>query len=302
MTNEDFDDEYGDDGDDAVAAGDDNNNNGDVAGDDVYQNDDAPAEGDDAENAEGNNNDDNNNSGGGGNENGNDDGGDGGNGNAYDPYTDFDIEQCDTYENLWLWDLSLTCESESSLEACECIFAEQLVDEGLLSCDDMGSCPADCQICRTCFQLMQCGTSNYTSNDNNPPISVMRSSLYVVLAASGIVLFSGVYFLVWRRRRKESDLAAHLILADDTDDDYDYDDTGSHRVGRFFAGSKGLQVWLAPVSASTQFKPSHAAALQATTDEFGSYGANGMLPTHNNPTAMGQQQNEDTNVWLAPVP
>ena len=67
---------------------------------------------------------------------------DDGNEEEYDPYEDFDIEQCDTYENLWLWDLSLTCESEQNLDSCECMFAEELMELELLSCEDSAQCPS----------------------------------------------------------------------------------------------------------------------------------------------------------------
>merc|ERR1719343_331897 len=35
----------------------------------------------------------------------------------------FDISTCETYSNVWLWDLALTCEDLSTLEGCKCTFA-----------------------------------------------------------------------------------------------------------------------------------------------------------------------------------
>ena len=226
---------------------------------------------------EGNNNDNN------GNGNNNDDE----NSSEYDPFEDFDIGQCDTYENLWLWDLSLTCENEYSLDACECIFAEQLVEEERLSCYDMSSCPSDCQICRTCLKLLGCGGSGNANRVSAP----MRRSLFVVLAAAGIIFLSGAYCVVWKGRQSSSELAAHLMLSDDT--------VSSNFLGTMFSGRTGPpKVWLAPVDASTQFKPSHKAAIEAFSDE----GRN-MFPVFSAAGRKSKQPlHEDDNVWLAPVP
>ena len=284
MTNEDFDNEndddaYGGDNDDAGAGGDD-----DAAGDDDHGNGDDDAAGNGDDDAAGNGDDDaaGNGDDDGGNAydgNGDADGGDGDDANEYDPYEDFDIEQCDTYEYLWLWDLSLTCESEDTLDSCECIFAEQLMEDGLLSCDDMGLCPADCKICTTCFQLMGC-----LGGVNGNGTVTARSPLYIFLAAAGILIIGGVYYYARKRRRGTSELAAHLMAED------------ASAMGGF-PSSKEPQVWLAPDIPSTQFQPSHKAAVQASSDESSTPG---FLPICLMPKR--KKKSEDENVWLAPVP
>ncbi|KAL3924049.1 MAG: hypothetical protein SGILL_001280 [Bacillariaceae sp.] len=72
------------------------------------------------------------------------DGNNGGDGGG-DPFSDFDISVCESYESLWLWDLSMSC--DDSLIGCNCTFAAELIDDGLLSCEDASLCPQECQVC-----------------------------------------------------------------------------------------------------------------------------------------------------------
>lgn len=129
----------------------------------------------------------------------------------FNPYTDFDVETCDTYENLWVWDLSLTCKTEGDLDQCECIFAEELIEEGYLSCGEMLSkCPADCRVCHTCSTLMGCPT-NATAQVE----AVLSSSpLVILVAAAGILCFGLVYYYARKRRRDDSEMAAGLMTGE----------------------------------------------------------------------------------------
>lgn len=212
----------------------------------------------------------------------NDDGGDRYDG--FDPYYDFDIETCDTYENLWIWDLSLTCESDEDLDDCECIFSEELMDLGLLSCSDASSCPSACPICATCMQLMGC-TSVTTG------ISSERTSntVYVVAAAIGLLVFGLVYFTVRRQREDDGDLQAHL-MADEQLESTPPPPTPPQPAEP--------TVWLAPDAPPAQFEPSARAAAGLSVHIPEDMMMEPMSILSSRPTFT---QPQDDQVWLAPV-
>lgn len=105
---------------------------------------------------------------------GNDNGGNNGNrdvnnnmyGNVNDdgaystPLVYFDLTDCGSYSNLWLWDLALSCDNSTSLENCQCKSTEILFQYGTLQCPDGSSeapyCPSNCPVCLTCMSLMGC--------------------------------------------------------------------------------------------------------------------------------------------------
>jgi hypothetical protein len=225
------------------------------------------------------------------NSNGDDDGGDDGDGGDYDPYEDFDIEQCDTFENLWIWDLSLTCDGEEDLSSCECVFAEELLGLELLSCEDASLCPAECPICSTCMQLMGCTTvttgikSGRTSN-----------TVFVLAAGIGLVVFGLIYFVA-RRNRGNSDLATHLMEDEEIDQPEDF--PGS-------LDDDAPTVWLAPdVAEAAQFEAAArvaalGAGVVATSD--GSVSSSDettpMCILSAPPTFTPPPEDE---VWLAPI-
>jgi hypothetical protein len=128
---------------------------------------------------------------------------------AYDPYTDFNIQQCDTYQNLWLWDLSLTCKAQKSLEGCECSFAEELLYEGTLTCDDYVKCPADCKVCNTCFHLLGCVNAQHDRSVLNQ--GSKKGSSILIWSFALFVVGSVGYLWERRRRRARSDLEVNLI-------------------------------------------------------------------------------------------
>ena len=184
--------------------------------------------------------------------------------NSFDPYDDFDISQCDTYENLWLWDIALTCESAESLENCQCVFAEELLSLGIISCEDSSSCPEQCQICTSCMQLLGCIDSGTISN--NPIGENSNAYVYALVAAGGLILVSGVFYMR-QRRTNNADLNATLI-GNEPHQDPDVPPVQP-------------PVWLAPDSPPAQFEPSVRASL----------GEDPLLATN----ATGE------NVWLAPI-
>lgn len=219
-------------------------------------------------------------------QNGENDDGDGNARDDFDPYYDFDIETCDTFENLWLWDLSLTCESDEDLDDCECIFAEELLDLELLSCSDSSLCPAACPICATCMQLIGC-TSVTTG------ISSDRTSntLYVVAAAIGLLVFGLVYFTARRQREEEGDLHAHLMANEQAA-------ASSPPEAPIPPSSEQPNVWLAPDVTPAQFEPSARAAAGLSVHIPDDMMMEPMSILSSRPTF---QPTPDDQVWLAPV-
>lgn len=118
----------------------------------------------------------------------------------------FDISACETYSNVWLWDLALTCEDLSTLEGCECTFAEEYESLGEVSCATSSSseyaCPAGCNVCQTCMMLLGCDDI-YTQ-----PMSGVANYLpYLVASAIGLgataaILYASNYKNNNKRRRQ----------------------------------------------------------------------------------------------------
>jgi len=242
-----------------------NDDFGNVYGDDDgYQADDA-YQGDDAQ--QGNNG------------NYDDDGG-----SSYDPFDDFDIEQCDTYENLWLWDLSLTCDSEGELNKCECIFTEELIEQGLLDCEDMDVCPSSCPICKSCLELVGCASSVTTDR-----VGATQSWLFFIAVTLGTMACGAMYYIRRRRSRQitEAHLEHHLIGYDGSSDESAHSEQCSEPV------------WLAPELPVAQFGPS----LSLSKSE-GSIQADSSFPDFLpsiNLIGSKEDAREENGVWLAPI-
>lgn len=201
-----------------------------------------------------------------------------GQGSESNPYADFDVSTCDTYENLWLWDLSLTCESENNLKTCECSFAQELLRLGILSCQDASLCPTSCSICSTCMRILGCITGNAELN-----VASDSSNIFLILAAvASVVVFGVVYYAVRKRSNPSPELNAHLMGA------------GPFPIE---AGSPELpesQIWLAPIVAPAQFQPSYLAAVASNDSSFAE------PATVVNSRSLSSASSDD-NVWLAPV-
>jgi hypothetical protein len=261
-----------------------------------------------------------------GQDDGNDNQDDGYNGYSGDgsssPYSDFDIATCDTYENLWLWDFSLTCDDADNLENCECNFAEEMMDSGLLSCDAAAECPADCAICNTCFQVLGCATGGSGGLNSAQSAS---NFLYVIAAGAGVLFFGIVYYSA-NKRRGNKDLGAHLM-----------EDEGASGTGTVASSHLSPPVWLTPDEASpseisasnlpsspvwlapdsppAQFEPSSEAAIESSgqsshqpapcafipgifpvsSDESSSD------PEDDFPASSDLLSEPEANVWLAPL-
>ena len=133
--------------------------------------------------------------------------------NIVSPLLSFFISfKCDTYDNLWLWDLSLSCDmtgGDLSSGGCNCTFAEELRDNGLLSCDDTSLCPEDCSICTTCMSLLGCDVA-----PENPLVSRLLSTtimLYVIAAVVSLLIFALAAYYSRRKWQDERDLNTSLI-------------------------------------------------------------------------------------------
>ena len=116
---------------------------------------------------------------------------------AVDPYRAFDITQCDTYTDLWTWDLTMSCGTGSGSDECSCTFAEQLMDMAILSCDDRVDCPANCSICNKCLRLLGCSNTLVHMG----PLTAGKGTISAAVFLTAL-LSAGVCFA---RRRKRGE-------------------------------------------------------------------------------------------------
>jgi len=138
---------------------------------------------------------------------------------VYDPIDDFDIQVCDTYENLWIWDLALSCDNITQQDAlfsenigCNCAFAQALMENELLDCQDLSLCPGDCRVCSVCLELLGCGEEPLIPRVWRS-LSAL-SVLYIVGAAVGLLLFGLVAHYSrkhWNGRNNNDDLDENLL-------------------------------------------------------------------------------------------
>jgi hypothetical protein len=111
-----------------------------------------------------------------------------------------------------VWDLSLSCNSSSvdaSLIGCKCSFAAELLENGLLSCDDATLCPQSCPVCRTCLSILGC-----SRHPEKPLVSELVSSkllLYLIVAVAALVVIMLAAYHSQSRRRFHEDLEKSLI-------------------------------------------------------------------------------------------
>jgi hypothetical protein len=228
---------------------------------------------------------------------------------SYSPYSDFDVGTCDTYENLWLWDFSLTCDDADNLESCECNFAEEMMGIGLLSCDMADQCPKDCAICTTCFQVIGCVTGGQEGLNSAKSAA---NFLYVIVAGVGFLFFGIIYYSA-NRKRGNQDLGAHLMeeqgasgsgaaasspLAPPVWQAPDDVSTADMAPPKF----PSSPVWLAPDAPPAQFVPSSEAAIESSGESshepaHGAFIIPGIFPVSSDESS----DSEDNNVWLAPV-
>ena len=77
------------------------------------------------------------------------------------PLVYFNISDCGTYANMWVWDLAMTCsDSLMNQTDCKCTSAEILMQYGELYCPSTEDpvCPDNCSVCYTCMELLGCSS------------------------------------------------------------------------------------------------------------------------------------------------
>ena len=189
------------------------------------------------------------------------------------------------------------------MSSCECVFAEELVEQGRLDCEDMPLCPAGCSICKSCLTLLGCAVPVTSS------IETSRSFFFLVAICVGLLIFGLVYYYNKEHSRSDSDLAEQLI---NDDDDEAFSPVSP--PGGASCEDEPDQVWLAPDAPPAQFEPSAKAAGEADASEYSVSSAGGPIPVCPLPAAMsneddssdgetGKEEDDDQEkgVWLAPI-
>ena len=184
----------------------------------------------------------------------------------------FNVEECDTFASLWIWDLSLTCDDVDTFENCECTFASELMDMGMLTCDDVSRCPDQCGVCMTCMRLLGCANAQPSSGATGFVSS--NITFYLIAAAIGSVVIAGVAYASSRNTRDENSLGEQLM-----------DDSGFEPTV-FLAPSGEFDAPGAPFVAAPQAQ-FEAAALAAVVAIQGGESNGG--------------SNNGGGVWLAPM-
>jgi hypothetical protein len=201
-----------------------------------------------------------------------------------DAYTEFDITECDTYANLWMWDLSLTCDDADTFDNCECTYAEYLMEDGYLSCSDIAQCPQDCDICRKCLQIAGC----IVLSVGGVTITSDRFPYYVAAIAVTVVVGATVTYTKVRQGRNKNDLDAHLMQ-----------DEPRAVTPPLDGGSNEPQPWLVPVDPSSddmaipQFTPEGTVAIPVVPVPI--------IRNDSSSFAEFAYQEEEGPVWLAPA-
>lgn len=163
-----------------------------------------------------------------------------------DPYEAFDIKQCDTYDHLWAWDLTMSCGNSTDTWNCTCTYAEELMDNNLLSCSDIGDCPATgCDICYNCLKFLGCQDPLVTVSALAADSTMMAATIFSLLSIGGFCL---IYGGKRESKKKRSKLGAHLM-----EDDSDANAAWTTSVVAGVPSENGTEkqaVWLVPDSNS----------------------------------------------------
>ncbi len=136
------------------------------------------------------------------------------------PLRYFNISDCGTYGQLWVWDLALSCEDSTSLESCECTSAEILYQYGELYCPGTSgspSCPSNCPVCNTCMLLLGCSSDDVQGEQRLPTKLEQEAAgaLPIVIgvsAAIALFVIGGSAYEEYRKRNTASgELGAGFI-------------------------------------------------------------------------------------------
>lgn len=101
----------------------------------------------------------------------------------------------------------MSCGSDNTnLDSCNCTFAEELFDKGLLVCEDRERCPRSCPICSTCLTILGCPDS--TGPGNRLETSTI---IYIIIGAVILLVVGLALFHSHRRKNQKGDLNQQLI-------------------------------------------------------------------------------------------
>lgn len=128
----------------------------------------------------------------------------------------FDLNNCSTYSNYWLWDLNLSCQNSTSYDDCECTSAAMMLESGELQCPDGSEsnpyCPLGCSICDTCLKLLGCAETR----PENPFRTLFTLGLlwYAFAALLGVVL-GIIAMTIHRRASQPTSMQQSLMIPSD---------------------------------------------------------------------------------------
>lgn len=129
------------------------------------------------------------------------------------PLRYFNISDCGTFSNIWLWDLALTCESSDfSLEGCECTSANTLNQYGDFGCFD--ACPDNCPVCGTCKKFLGCADEDAQSDRLIPKAieQEITRALPVAIGLAALATAAAVGVSIYQyKKRTAGDLGTQLI-------------------------------------------------------------------------------------------
>merc|ERR1712157_575646 len=104
----------------------------------------------------------------------------------------------------------------STLEGCQCTFAEEIYKEGSISCASSSSsstaCPEDCSVCQTCMTIIGCDTiygSTQKGLLNFIPYFIACS---IGLGLSAMILYSSKESQRRRRRNNNNNTNNHVSV------------------------------------------------------------------------------------------
>ena len=125
------------------------------------------------------------------------------------------------------------------MASCNCTFAEELFDEGVITCEDASRCPEDCHICGTCFAVLGCQVGN---TGGSGPRKVSTSTLLWIIGAVVLALLLGLaWYHTYKRRQEENELSKNLIA-------------GEYKVGKSLSWARKGEKYPEGLH-STPFKP-----------------------------------------------
>ena len=166
-----------------------------------------------------------------------------------------------------MWDLAFSCESDLSLDNCECTFTDQLMAAEMITCNDIESCPQDCPVCTTCFQLAGC--TPVIPDNVFERTGISASMLFAIAAVVGLFVFgAGYYYCRNKENGSKSSLGEHLLDEDLQEtikkippaagDHPDYDPEMEFPAGRVIPDDQSDLSSLASMSQTSLSEPSVA--------------------------------------------